>query len=194
MNNKMNKLIRNRFEAIVQDVTQSSKNYLKQEFKEILESNKPYITKVDHISYSITSIDEKISLLDEQLKELQEYKKRLKAAKEIVLTTGAEVFKEYGIEKIEGNAFSSITTSKETSSTKLQITVVNEEALIDGGIYRKVVDTKMLEEYYSNDEYKEFIEANTEIKTVTTVKPAKLKINKRRAINSTTLNNISDAA
>jgi len=194
MNNKMNKLIRNRFEAIVQDVTQSSKNYLKQEFKEILESNKPYITKVDHISYSITSIDEKISLLDEQLKELQEYKKRLKAAKEIVLTTGAEVFKEYGIEKIEGNAFSSITTSKETSSTKLQIIVVNEEALIDGGIYRKVVDTKMLEEYYSNDEYKEFIEANTEIKTVTTVKPAKLKINKRRAINSTTLTDISAAA
>ena len=194
MNNKMNKLIRNRFEAIVQDVTQSSKNYLKQEFKDILESNKPYITKVDHISYSITSIDEKISLLDEQLKELQEYKKRLKAAKEIVLTTGAEVFKEYGIEKIEGNAFSSITTSKETSSTKLQITVVNEKALIDGGIYRKVVDTKMLEEYYSNDEYKEFIEANTEIKTVTTVKPAKLKINKRRAINSTTLTDISAAA
>ena len=194
MNNKMNKLIRNRFEAIVQDVTQSSKNYLKQEFKDILESNKPYITKVDHISYSITSIDEKISLLDEQLKELQNYKKRLKTAKEIVLTTGAEVFKEYGIEKIEGNAFSSITTSKETSSTKLQIIVVNEEALIDGGIYRKVVDTKMLEEYYSNDEYKEFIEANTEVQHITTVKPSKLKINKRRAVNSTTLNNISDAA
>ena len=194
MNNNMNKLIRNRFEAIVQDVTESSKIYLKQEFKEILESNKPYITKTDHISYSITSIDEKISLLDEQLKELQDYKKRLKAAKDIALISGAEVFNEYGISKIEGGAFSSITTTKETSSTKLLITVINEQALIDGGIYKKVVDTKMLEEYYQNNEYKELIKAYAEIKTVTTVKPAKLKINKRRASNSTTLTDISDAA
>lgn len=190
----MKKLIRNRFEAIVQDVTESSKIYLKQEFKEILESNKPYMTKVDHISYSITSVDEKISLLDERLKELQDYKKRLKAAKDIALTSGAEVFNEYGISKIEGGAFSSITTTKETSSTKLLITVINEQALIDGGIYKKVVDTKMLEEYYQNNEYKELIKAHTNIKSVTTVKAPKLKINKRRTSNSTTLTDISDAA
>jgi hypothetical protein len=194
MNNKINKLTRNRFEAIVQDVTESSKNYLKQEFKDLLESNKPYTTKADHISYSITSIDEKISLLDDQLKELQEYKKRLKSAKEIVLTSGAEVFNEYGISKIEGGVFSSITTTKELTSTKLQITVINEQALVDAGIYKKVIDTKLIEEYYSNDEYKELIKAHTDIKTVTTVKPSKLKINKRRASNTSNLTNISDVA
>jgi len=190
----MKKLIRNRFEAIVQDVTENSISYLKQEFKDILESNKPYMTKTDHISYSLSSIDEKIALLDEQLQELQGYKKRLKAAKEIALTVGAEVLAEFGISKIEGGAFSSITTSKETESTKLQITITNEQALIEGGIYKKVVDTKMLEEYYQNDEYKELIKANTDVKTVTTVKPSKLKINKRKAVNSTSLYNLVDAA
>lgn len=190
----MKKLIRNRFESVVQDVTVKSKEYLKREFKDVLESNKPYMVKTDHISYSITSIDEKITLLDDQIQELQEYKKRLKSAKDIALTVGAELLDEFGISKIEGNSFSSITTSKETSSTKLQITVINEQALIDGGIYKKVVDTKMLEEYYSNNEYRKLIEANTEIKSVTTVKPSKLKINKRRAANSTNLNSITDVA
>jgi len=190
----MKKLIRNRFEAIVQDVTESSKSYLKQEFKDILESNKSYMIKTDYISYSIISIDEKIAILDEQLQEFQEYKKKLKAAKDIVLTTGAEIFNEYGISKIEGGSFSSIITTKETSSTKLLITITDEQALIDGGIYKKVVDTKMLEEYYNKNEYKEFIETHTNIQSITTTNPSKLKINKRRAANSTTLNNISDAA
>ena len=84
----MKKLIRNRFEVIVQDVTESSKNYLRQELRDILESNKSYMTKTDYIAYSIISIDEKIDILDEQLQDLQEYKKKLKAAKDIVLTTG----------------------------------------------------------------------------------------------------------
>jgi hypothetical protein len=75
----MKKLIRNRFEAIVQDVTESSKNYLRQELRDILESNKSYMTKTDYIAYSIISIDEKIAILDEQLQDLQEYKKKLKA-------------------------------------------------------------------------------------------------------------------
>lgn len=190
----MRKLLRNRFEAIVQEVTHTSKDYLKQEFKEILESNKPYMTKTDYISYSITSIDEKINLLDEQLQELQQYKKRLKAAKDIALTVGAEVLAEFGITKIEGAAFSSITTTKQTTSSKLQITVMNEQALIQGGIYKKVVDTKLLEEYYQNNEYKKLIEENTSIQTITTIKPSQLKINKRRAVNTTNSTNITNAA
>lgn len=190
----MRKLLRNRFEAIVQDVTESSKNYLRQELRDILESNKSYMTKTDYIAYSIISIDEKIAILDEQLQDLQEYKKKLKAAKDIVLTTGAEIFNEYGISKIEGGAFSSITTTKQTTSSKLQITVMNEQALIQGGIYKKVVDTKLLEEYYQNNEYKKLIEENTSIQTITTIKPSQLKINKRRAVNTTNSTNITNAA
>ncbi len=115
-------------------------------------------------------------------------------AKDIALTVGAEVLAEFGITKIEGAAFSSITTTKQTTSSKLQITVMNEQALIQGGIYKKVVDTKLLEEYYQNNEYKKLIEENTSIQTITTIKTSQLKINKRRAVNTTNSTNITNAA
>jgi hypothetical protein len=182
---KMEKYIRNRLEAIAQDVTANSVDYLKEELVGILESNKPYMTKTDHIAYSIHSLDQKIQLMDEQIKELTEYKKRLKYAKEIVLTTGAEVLDEYGISKMEGGAFSSITTTKASKSTKLQITITNEAALIDGGFTKQVLDMDMLTQCYKDGKYKRFIEDNAVVEMVTTIKPSKLKINKRRAVNNT---------
>ena len=181
----MEKLIRNRFEQAVQDATDNSKDWLKDEFKAILESNKPYQTKCDHIGYSIASIDDKVSLLDDEIKQLQEYKKKLKTAKDIVLEVGAEVFSEYGISKIEGGGISSITRSKAMSATKIHITVVNEQALIDNGFYKKVIDVDKIQKSYVDGDYKEFIEANAETETVTTTRPSKLKINKRKSVNNT---------
>ncbi len=181
----MEKLIRNRFEQAVQDVTENRKDWLRDEFKAILESNKPYQSKCDHIGYSIASIDDKVSLLDDEIKQIQEYKKKLKDAKEIAVTVGAGVFNTYGISKIEGGGISSITTSKAMSASKLNIVVVNEQALIDGGFYKKVIDTAKIQKSYFDGDYKEFIEANVELQTITTTKPSKLRINKRRAINNT---------
>ncbi len=180
----MEKLIRNRFEQAVQDVTDSSKDWLRDEFKAILESNKPYQTKCDHIGYSIACIDDKVSLLDEEIKQLQEYKKKLKAAKDITLETGAEVFEEYGISKIEGAGISSITTTKAISATKLNMTVVNEQALIDGGFYKKVVDTDKIQKSYADGDYLDFIKANVGFETIVTTRASKLRINKRKVINN----------
>ena len=182
----MEKLQRFRFEQAVQDVTINSKSWLKEEFKAILESNKPYQSKCDYIGYSIASIDDKIKLIEDEIKQLQEYKKHLKDAKELTLITGAEIFNEYGISKIEGAGISSITTTKETSSSKTTFTIIDEQALIDGGFYKKVVDTDKIKEYYFKDEYKEFIEAYTDIDTITTLKPSKLRINKRKSRSTTT--------
>ena len=180
----MEKLIRNRFEQAIQDVTNNSKQWLEDEFKAVLESNKPYQSKCDYIGYSIASIDNKVSLLDDEIKYLQEYEKRLKSAKDITLSVGANVFEQYGITKIEGGGISSITLTKATSTSKHQLNIINEQALIDGGFYKKVVDTAKIQSSYINDEYKEFIEANTTLETITTTKPAKLRINKRKVINN----------
>lgn len=190
----MEKYIRNRFEAMCQDVTENSIEYLKEEFKHILESNKPFMTKTDHIAYSIHSLDQKLSLIDEQIKELQEYKKRLKIAKEIVLVAGAEVLAQYGISKMEGGAFSSITTTKEATSSKLQITITNEQELIKGGFVKQVIDTDMISRCYSEGKYKEFIEANAVVEEIVTTKPSKLKINKRRAVNNSDINSLQEVA
>ena len=189
----MEKLTRYRFEQIVQEASMGSITWLIDEFKVILESNKPYQSKCDYIGYSISSIDEKILLLDTQIKELQNYKNHLKAAKDIVLTTGAKVFESYGISKIEGAGISSITLTTASSTTKTIINPMNEEELIKAGFYKKVLDDKAIEKAYENGEYLTLIQKYCEVSTVIELKPSKLKINKRRGVNNTTITEISDS-
>ena len=103
------KTTRYQFETTVQSATTKTKEWLKEELRAILESDKDYTRKADYIGFSVISIDNRIQSLDEEIKELQGLKKQLKTAKEIVLETGAEIFTEYGIDKLDGAGISSIT-------------------------------------------------------------------------------------
>lgn len=189
-NNMMNKLTRYRFEAAVQDVTQFSKEYLTQEYIDVLESNKPYQKKCDYIGFSLLSIDEKISLLDQEIQNLKDYKQRLKEAQEIALCVGAKVFDYYGITKIEGAGISSITVTNATQTTKLELTILDEQALIQQGFYKKVLDEKKILEYYVNGEYKEFILEHAKVEPSIYIKPSRLRINKRRNSNNSSFTGI----
>lgn len=180
----MEKLTRYRFEAVVQDTTEHRSEYLTNEFINILESNKPYQSKADYIGYSILSIDEKISLLDDEIENLKTYKQKLKRAKEIALEVGAKVFNSYGISKIEGAGISSITVTNKTETSKLELTIINEEALIQQGFYKKVLDENKVLEAYLQEDYKEFILQNAKVEKVINIKPSKLRINKRKSINN----------
>jgi len=184
----MKKLTRYRLEACVQDVTISSKDYLSQEIRDVLESNKPYQSKADYIGYSLLSIDEKIKLLDSEIASLKEYKSKLKEAKNIASSTTAKVLNEYGITKIEGASLSSITVTNETETTKLEVEVLDEEALISQGFYKKVLDEKKIIESYTQGDYKPLIEEYANINRVIYVKPAMIRINKRRSANSSDFN------
>jgi len=181
----MDKLQRFRFEAAVQDVTDTRVSWLKDEFKSILESNKPYQSKADYIGYSILSIDEKINLLDEEIKSLKGYKDKLKRAKDITLATGAEVFNEYGISKLEGAGISSLTLTSPLRTVKIEIDdIYNEEALIQQGYYKKVLDEKAIIQAYKDGIYKELIQTYANIITVEYINPAKIRVNKRKASNN----------
>ncbi|MFW3346458.1 hypothetical protein ACN9K5_09760 [Aliarcobacter butzleri] len=192
----MNKLTRYRFEATVQDANEFNKAYLTNEFVDILESNKPYQSKCDYIGYSLLSIDEKINLIDEEMQNLKDYKQKLKVAKEVALSVGAKVFQNYGITKIEGARISSITVTNATETTKLELTVKNEEALIEQGFYKKVLDESKVLQSYVNGDFKEFIEEYVDVKPVIHIRPSKLRVNKRRDANHSNFdsNNISDVA
>ena len=50
--------------------------WLKEEFRAILESDKDYTRKADYIGFSVLSIDNRIQSIDEEIKELQELKER----------------------------------------------------------------------------------------------------------------------
>lgn len=192
----INKLTRFRFEATVQDANEFNKAYLTNEFVDILESNKPYQSKCDYIGYSLLSIDEKINLLDEEMQNLKDYKQNLKVAKEVALSVGAKVFQNYGITKIEGAGISSITVTNATETSKLELTIKNEEALIEQGFYKKVLDENKILQSYMNEDFKEFIEEYVDVKSVIYIKPSKLRVNKRRDSNNSSFssNDISDVA
>ena len=175
---------RYRFEMQVERAAVESKDWLKREFKTILESEKDFTRKADYIGYSILGIDKKIVGIDEEIKELQELKKNLKAAKEVAATVGAEIFTEYGINKLEGMGISSITLTKEQIKTKTKLRILNEDALLKEGYFKVVLDEEAIIQAYSKaDERKElldFCEVSLESEKI----PSKLKINKKKGINS----------
>ena len=178
------KTTRYQFEISVQRANSSSIQWLTNEFKAVLESNKDFTRKADYIGFSIASIDDKVCSIDEEIKELQALKKNLKVAKNIALEVGATVFNEYGITKLEGAGISSITVSKDVSSEQTKLVIVEPQPLIDAGFYIKVLDEKRLLEAYNNDEYLPLIQKYTRVEKLHSSKPAKLKINKRRTVAS----------
>ena len=184
----MERYQRNRFETVLQDANENSKEWLGSEFKAILESNKPYQAKCDYIGYSILSIDDKIALLDDEIEQLKEYKLKLKLAKNMAVEVGAEVLNEYGISKIEGGGISSITTPQATVATKYHFVSINEEEFINQGFYTKVLDEKKIMKCYQDGEYLDFINANAKIISVALTTPSKLRINKRKAPNKSIIN------
>lgn len=179
------KTTRYRFEQLVQEVKEDSVQWLKDEFKAILESEKDYTRKCDYIGFSIASIDDKVASIDEEIKELQQLKQKLKSAKEIALTTGAEVFAEYGIEKLEGAGISSITVTPSATKSKRTLEVFNEEALIKLGYFKLSLDEEAVIEALTTLEGVEDIVGNAMLHKVESTSTAKLRVNKRRGVNST---------
>jgi hypothetical protein len=155
---------------------ESVKFWLKSEFKNILESDKHYTRKADYIGLSIADIDEKIKSIDEEIKELQQLKRTLKEAKEIAQEVGAEVFAEYGVDRIEGNAISSITISE--GSTKTDVCIIDESKAIAIGFFKKVVDKEALKEALLGADERNRLDGVAELQIIK--KPSMLKVNKRR--------------
>ena len=175
------KLTRYQFEKSLQEATTESSEWLKEEYNRILTSDKDYTAKADYIGYSILSIDEKVSVLDEQIKEMQTLKKQLKAAKELALGIGAEVFENYGVTKIEGAGISSITLTGEKESVSHELEILDEDAVISKGYVMLVIDTEALIKDLSTLKGKYELLGIAQLKDVKKTTPARLKVNKRRS-------------
>ena len=179
------KTTRYRFEQAVQEVKEQNVEWLKEEFIAILESDKDYTRKADYIGLSIVSIDEKAASLDEEIKELQQLKLKLKLSKELALRVGAEVFTQYGIEKLEGASISSLTLTPVKTKELKNLEVYNENELIKRGYYKLTLDEEeVIKELETLEGKYELLGiASLVTKEVQTI--AKLKINKRRGVNNT---------
>jgi len=163
-------------ENINTDKTEWFKNYVRQ----VLESNKPYHAKADYIALSIKEIDNKITYIADDIKELQVLKKNLTTAKLIALEATAEVLSEYGIDRLDGTAISSITITPAKTKLKETFKIINEEALIKLGFYSVVVDEKAVQEAMLTVEGMDSIDKFVEIGIVKEETPPKIKVNSRR--------------
>lgn len=152
------------------------KNYVRQ----VLESEKPYYTKADYLGLSIQEIQNKIDYLAEDIKEMSSLKKKLTTAKESALETIATVLSEYGIDRLDGTAISSITITP--SKTKLTETfkITNPDALIQLGYFTAVVDEQAVKEAMSTEEGMNEIDAFVQVDVTTQLIPAKIKVNTKR--------------
>ena len=175
---------RYQLERDIESVTSNNANWLKERFKEVLESDKDASRKCDYLGYSILNIDAKLHLLEEEIKELRHLKEHLNSAKSLALEVGAELFGEYGINKLEGAGISSITVYQPLHAPKLTITVNNEQALIKAGFVKEVVDVASIKEAYESGQYKKLIEEHCEVSYDVKEDPKRLKINKRRSVNN----------
>lgn len=166
-----------------------SQKYIKEYIKSILEdTSKPYYYKSDYIAKCLNEISSKIDFLSVDIKALQEHKKNLQTALTLAKELIAEIFMEYGIDKIDGNYVSSLTVSKETQSSKTDIVILNENKVMELGYVKFTPDIDAIKialeanKETNQDSSKDKLELQKYINTITTtsINKAKIKVNQKR--------------
>jgi len=158
----------------------SQKEWFRNYLKEILESDKPYYQKSDYIALSFMELDNKIDYLTNEIKQLTELKKKLQQAKTLGLEVTAQVLQEYGIEKMEGTAISSLTITPPKTKTKEVIRIKDPQKVMELGYVKFSVDEKAVKESLPHIELFDQLDPYIDVSIETEEVPARLKINKKR--------------
>ncbi len=165
----------------------SQKDWFKNYVREILESKKPFFSKADYIGLSFQELQNKIDYLSSDIKELQQLKKTLTEAKTIAQEATASVLAEYGIDRIDGTAISSLTITPSKIKTKDKLVITNPDALMELGYVKVILDEKAVAEAMSTIEGMDEIDKFVEVSVTTEEVPARIKVNtKRGSINNET--------
>ncbi len=158
----------------------SQKDWFKNYVREILESDKPYHVKADYIGLSFQELQNKIDYLSSDIKELQKLKKTLSEAKTIAQEATASVLAEYGIDRIDGTAISSLTITPSKIKTTDKLVITNKDALMELGYVKVIIDEKAVADAMSTIEGMDEIDKFVEVSIVTEEVPARIKINSKR--------------
>jgi len=170
-----------RLQTEIENLTPTSQRaWFESYIREVLESDKPYYAKADYIGLSFQELQNKIDYIASDIKELQQLKKKLTDAKQIAQEVTASVLQEYGIDRLDGTAISSltITPAKEKENDRLEI--VDEDALIQLGYAKVTVDKEAVMEAMKTLETMNEIDPYVVVFAEKETIPAKLKINPRR--------------
>ena len=170
-----------RLQTEMENIKPESQEWFKDYVRQVLESDKPYHAKADYLGLSIQEIQNKIEYLSEDIKEMTALKKSLTSAKATALEATATVLAEYGIDRLDGTAISSITiTPKKTKLTET-FEIINADALIKLGYYSVVVDEQSVKDAMLTVEGMDEIDKYVEVGITTEDIPAKIKVNAKRS-------------
>lgn len=170
-----------RLQTEIEQLTATSqKKWFTAYIKEVLESDKPYHVKADYIGMSLQELQNKMDYLSADIKEMQNLKKRLGEAKSIAQETIASVLMEYGIDRIDGTAISSITITPSKLKTKDTLTITDPHALMALGYTKVTVDEEAVKEAMSTLEGMNEIDKFVEVNVIKEKVPARIKINTKR--------------
>ena len=112
-------------------------------------------------------------------------KSSLTSAKTTALEATAEVLEEYGINRLDGTAISSITITPQKSKSKETFKIIDEKALISLGYFSVSVDEQSVRDAMSTIEGMNEIDKYVEVGVTTEEVPARIKVNAKRTSSNT---------
>ena len=168
----------------------NQKEWFKNYLKDVLESDKPYYVKSDYIALSFIELDNKIAYLSDEIKALTLLKKKLTQAKTLGLEIAAATLHEYGIEKMEGTAISSLTITPAKQKQKETIRIKDPAKVMELGYVNFTVDEKAVKDALRHTELFEQLDPYVDVSLEDETVPAKLKINKKRSTSNITASTV----
>ena len=165
--------------------SESSLDWFRDTIRNILESPKEIYKKVDSIALSLADVEARIIYVSDEIKAMGEIKKKLSLSRTTAQEIIAEIMAEYGIQKIEGVAVSSLSIIPEKKSYKEKIIVKNEQKLMEMGYVNFSVDLDSISADISDIKKLEELDAYISVDVTETVSCAKVRVNKKRVSNAT---------
>ena len=173
----------------------SSLEWFRDTIRNILESPKETYKKADSIALSISEIESRISYISDEIKAMTAIKKKLTLARTTAQEIVAEIMSEYGVDKIEGVAVSSLSITPEKKTYKEKITVKDERKLMELGYVNFSVDLESIASDIATDVEKlKDLDDYISVDVTETVSSAKVRINKKRASNATQADKLVELA
>jgi len=160
-----------------------SKEWFYDSIISILSNDKlPFYKKSDIVAETFLGLDVKIDYIKEQQRLLASLKRQLESAKSIGKSQVANALLSLGVEKLEGLSISSISVTKESTSTKATLEILDEQSLINGGFFTVVLDKEAVQQALLSAEQRHEVQEYADMKITTTSKPTTIRINKRKSV------------
>ena len=181
------KLVNYQLQTQMENLNESSTNiHFKDYLKSILEdTNTPYFQKADYIGLSLQEIASKIEYIGTDIRELQTYKKRLQTALTLAKELVADVLIQNGVDRVDGNFISSITLQEESTTSKSDVVILDENKVMGLGYVKFTPDIEAIKIALNTAKGKKELEGLVSVITETTTIKPKVKVNSKKAINNT---------